>query len=77
MKMHCVPDAEVDRELTAAWMVLNWPFPGDFFTVRHPLGAVVRLAARAAVMKFKVARNFMVIAKPKELKQASNEYSIW
>lgn len=73
MKMHCVPEADVDRELTAAWMVPNWPLPGDFLTVIQPLGAVVRLAARAAVIKFKVARSFMVLRKRKERKLVSKE----
>lgn len=73
MKMHCVPEADVDRELTAAWMVPNWPLPGDFFTVIHPLGAVVRLAARAAVMKLKVARSFMVVIEIKERKLVTKE----
>jgi hypothetical protein len=42
-------------------------------TVIHPLGAVVRLAARAAVMKFKVARSFMVVIAIKERRLAAEE----
>jgi hypothetical protein len=42
-------------------------------TVIQPLGAVVRLAARAAVTKFKVARSFMVIFKMNERKLATEE----
>ena len=58
MKMHWVPVAVVERELTADWMVPNWP---PFLTVIHPAGAVVLLAANAAATKFKVARSFMVM----------------